>query len=532
MKKTFKKPKLLTQMIGLISIVVCFTVLFVSAIFYSMIDEMTEEALGNQAMTVAKMAAQKERIIQAFDDPNPSVVIQPIAEEIRKSTGAGYVVIGNKENIRYSHHIEENIGKTMGTSSSRSIHKGESVIYEGTGISGSAIKAKTPIYNDDGEIIGVSSVGFLTNEAKKRIAEYQFKLFFFSLFISLLGVTGAVIIAKRVKKLIFNLEPEEISFLFKEKEAALESIRDATVAVNNHYQVTSINKRARELLKDQIELDGKIINDRLIHMMESVITSKKSMVNQKFLFGHQLYMVDGSPILEKEKTRGTVLTIRPVSEIEKIEEEVSVIKSISDNVRAQNHEYLNKLNTIYGLMTLGQYDEARSFISDEVKERQDTVVFLTSSVKDPFIAACLLGKIHRSKELKVQLDIDENSNLSYIPPSFDTKLFVTILGNVIDNAMEAAIRLKEAQAHVNVSFTDFGSDLVFDIEDNGPGIPEEYQEQIFKEGFTTKEGENHGLGLAIVKNTLQKLNGEIYVSASNSGGAQFTIVIPKESNRE
>lgn len=504
------------------------TVLSVSVIFSSMIDDMTKKSLGNQAMTVAKMTAQKEKIIEALDDPDPSLTIQPISEEIRKFTGAGYVVIGNKEGIRYSHHKPENIGTKMGTSSRKVLEEGASIIYEGIGISGPAIKAKTPIYKN-GVIIGVSSVGFLTVEAEERVKEYRIKLFQFTIIIIFIGMIGAILLARRVKKLIFNLEPEEISFLFKEKEATIESIRDATVAFNKNYVITSINKRARELLKgDQDEIGGKVVDTRLIKIIDYVIQTKQSLINQKFLFGHQLYMVDAAPIIQKLETSGAVLTIRPISEIEQLKNEVSQIKSISDNIRAQNHEYLNKLNTIYGLITLEQYDEARELISDEVKERQDIVVFLTSSVKDPFIAACLLGKINRSKEMKVQLEIDKESNLAQIPESFNTKMFVTVLGNIIDNAMEAASKAKGELGYVKVSFTDFGSEIIFDIEDNGNGVPEEYHVKIFEEGFTTKVGENHGLGLSIVKNTIELMQGQIYLSTSDSGGARFTIVIPKK----
>ncbi|MFJ7827888.1 ATP-binding protein [Psychrobacillus sp. NPDC096623] len=529
MRRKYKQPKLLTQISGLISIVVILTVFSVSAIFSSMIENITEKSLGNQAMTVAKMVAQKEEIIEAFDDPNPSLTIQPIAEEIRKSTGAGYVVIGNKENIRYSHHLIENIGKQMGTSNRQVFEEGASIIYEGTGISGSAIKAKTPIFDRDKNIIGVSSVGFLNSESHRRVEEYRFKLFGFSIFIVLIGFIGAVIIARRVKKLIFNLEPEEISFLFKEKEATIEFIRDATIAVNKRYEITSMNKRAREMLRDdQIETGGKIINIRLIKMIDTILQTKQSSVNQNFLFGHQLYMVDAAPILLKEQASGAVLTIRPVSEIEEIIDELSTIKGISDNMRAQNHEYLNKLNTIYGLITLEEYEEVRKLISEEVKERQDIVIFLSASVKDPFIAACLLGKINRSKELKVEFEIDKHSNLKQIPPSLNTKLLLTVLGNLIDNAMESASKAKGDKAYVKVSFTDFGSDIIFDIEDNGEGVQEEWLEKIFEEGFTTKEGENHGLGLAIVKNTINLLQGQIYITTSDSGGARFTISIPKK----
>ncbi|RHW36152.1 sensor histidine kinase [Lysinibacillus yapensis] len=527
MRNKFKHPTLLSQLIFLISIIVLLTVLSVSIIFSSMIDDIAKKSLGNQAMTVAKMAARHEEIIEAMDDPDPSATIQPIAEEIRKSTGAGYVVIGNKESIRYSHHMPQYIGKKMGTSSKSAIEEGASVIYEGSGISGEAIKAKTPIYKD-GVIVGVSSVGFLTDEVKVRMKEYHSKLFEFSVIIILIGIIGAILLARRVKKLIFNLEPEEISFLFKEKEATIESIRDATVAVNKNYNITSINKRARELLTDHHVREDQVVDSRLITLIESVILTKQNLINQKFLFGHQLYMVDAAPIIQKQQTIGAVLTIRPTSEIERFTKEVLEIKSISDSIRAQNHEYLNRLNTIYGLIVLEQYDEAKALISDEVKERQDIVVFLTSSVKDPYIAACLLGKINRSKELKVNLEIDEESNLAHIPESFNSKLFVGVLGNIIDNAMEAAIVAKGVQAHVKISFTDIGSEIIFDIEDNGNGVPMEWHEKIYTEGFTTKGGENHGLGLAIVKNTLDLLHGEIYLSTSSSGGAQFTIVLPKK----
>lgn len=515
-------------MIVFISIIILVMIVSVSTLFSSMIDDMIKTSLGNQAMAVAKMTAQNERIINAFKDPNPSITIQPIAEKIRKATGAGYVVIGNKENIRYSHHITKNIGKPMGSSNKPVFEESASIIYEGTGISGKAIKAKTPIYNKGGEIIGVSSVGFLTSEVAGKVHSYRIKLLQFTIFILLVGIVGAVIISRKIKKLIFNLEPEEISFLFEEKEATLESIRDATIAVNKDGEVTSINKRARELLQhDHIEKGMKIDHIRLSALIKSVLEKQQNTVNHKIIFGDQIYMVDASPILENGIARGAVLTIRPVSEIEDIIDEVSKVQNVSDHIRSQNHEYLNKLNTIYGLITLEQYEEARKLISDEVKERQDVVVFLTSSVKNSFIAACLLGKINRSKELKVDLEIDKDSNLESFPSELNSKLLVSILGNLIDNAMEAAIRAHNNGASVKVSFTDIGSDIIFDIEDNGNGIPEEYQDMIFTQGFTTKEGENHGLGLAIVKNALKQLDGEIFISTSDWGGARFTIVLPK-----
>jgi two-component system CitB family sensor kinase len=143
----------------------------------------------------------------------------------------------------------------------------------------------------------------------------------------------------------------------------------------------------------------------------------------------------------------------------------------------------------------------------------------------------LLGKINRSKELKVDLEVDLESNLETL--TIETTNLVTIVGNIIDNAMEAAMEKQGAGAKVKISFTDIGRDIIFDIEDNGPGIKKEEEKLIFQEGFSTKNSENRGIGLALVRNTLELLRGEMFIDTSSLGGARFSIVIPKsEGERE
>jgi two-component system, CitB family, sensor kinase len=523
-----RSPSLLAQIILLITFILSFSMIYVSAHFSGMISEIMKESLGHQAMTVAKFVADDESIRGAFGNENPSEVIQPIAEKIRLQSGASYVVVGNRDGIRYSHHIIENIGKVMGTSNEPVFSREESVIYEGVGISGPAIKAKVPIYDLNGQLVGVSSVGYTINDIKLRTKQYQKEVMLLSIVLLIAGCGGAVLIARRVKRLIFGLEPEEISFLFKEKEAIIESIRDAIVAVDLNHRVVSMNRRAREMIHEQyLSMGQKIRHDRIEHILQEVMVKKQGKTNQNIMVGYQFYVMDLSPILQQDKLMGVVITIRAVSEIEQLTDEVSQIKTYSENMRAQNHEYLNRLNTIYGLMSLEEYDKAKEMISGEVKERQDVIAFLISSVKDPLIAACLLGKINSAKERKVQLNIDMESKLIDIPSDINTQLIVTIIGNIIDNAMDATRKLRGDGAIVEVSFTDLGPDLIFDIDDNGNGVPENLHKIIFIDGYTTKLGENHGLGLAIVNNNLSLLQGSIQIGRSEFGGARFTIIIPK-----
>lgn len=528
LRKYFKKS-LLTQMTLLIIVVILISTLLVSVLFSFMLDRLVKQYIGEQALIVAELAAQNEEIIEAFDDENPSLVIQKISEQIHETTNADYVTIANRQSIRYSHPNPENIGKRTATSNEPVFQEGEPIIYSGEGVSGPAIKAKAPIFNKDGDIIGVSSVGFLINNVEKQIGDYHQKLLQLAIIPLIIGICGAILIARRLKKLTFGLEPEEISFMFKEKEATLESIADATITVNTDQKITSMNKRARELFySEPLVIDSRIQDQRLNLYVEEVIASNQSQTNKKLLIDKSLYVLDASPISDQNRVKGIVLTIRPLSEIKQLTNEFSKINEFTENMRAQNHEFLNKMNTIYGLLMLQQYDRALKIVSNEVSERQDIISFLMTSVKDPLIAACLLGKINRAKELHVQLIIDEESRLDSVFDEVKSNHFVPLIGNVIENAVEAARLHKGRNAQVKVSFTDFGKDIVFDIDDNGPGVSVEVEEHIFQTGFTSKQGENHGLGLAIVKNALEALNGQIYIDKSELGGARFTIVIPQE----
>ncbi|WP_284645841.1 ATP-binding protein [Paenibacillus silviterrae] len=525
-KKT--KWSLLTHIVLLISIVVFASMALSGALFALLLDQIVTRYVGQQALTVAKMTAMDPRIVKAFESPDPSSVIQPIAEQTRLSTGASYVVVGNKQGIRYSHSNPEQIGKEMVGGDNAPVLSGESIISEAVGSLGPSLRGKTPVLNADDEIIGIVSVGFLSNQIDDLVEGYHWKVASLSSLMLIVGSIGAYFTARRIKQLIFGLEPEEIAFLFQEKNATLESIRDSIVAVNLQGVIVTMNRTAREMLqKHQLAIGDMLTPQPLRNAMEICLVTKQGYSQQRVTWGAEVYAIHVEPILHAHRAVGAVFTLYTESEIEKLTDEFSKIKAFSDNMRAQTHEYLNKLNTIYGLLTLGHYDKATEMIAEEVKERQDIIEFLVSSVRDPLVAACLLGKTNRAKELKVQLEIDPDSELMDVPAGTDTKTMVTIIGNLIDNGMEAAREHRRNEAVVRVSFTDLGNDIIFDIEDNGPGIPRDKEDAIFISGYSSKPGENRGLGLAIVRHALHSMNGHLFINTSKLGGAHFTVVFPK-----
>ncbi|MDV2886595.1 sensor histidine kinase [Alkalihalophilus pseudofirmus] len=522
------KVSLLWKIVILVTILVGLSLTLAKLSITEQFNSAVNEHYGESAMILAKLIASDPEIIAAFYEEEPHLYIQPIAESKRQVTEASYVIVTNLENIQYSHHKPSEIGKEMMFDSEEIIEDETSVIFQGEGYEGAATIAKTPIYDRNRNIIGVTTVGFYYDDLQSKVNNFNNATLPYYFVILLLGLLGAILISSNVRTMIFGLEPEEISYLFKEKEAILESINDPLIAVGVEGRIVSVNKKARDIhLFEDIEIDAFLKVPKLINCLTLIKEGTFHENNIKILIDDQVYIMNCSPIYQDNKLIGVVFIFHPYSELKELIGEVSKIKSFTDNMRAQNHEYQNKLNTIYGLIHLQKNEQALHLISQEVEQRQEFTNFLMYSVKNPLIAACLLGKKSRASELKVDLRIDENSELDLFPDTIDEKDVMTIIGNLIDNAMEAAIKKNGEAGVVLVSFTDLGPDIVFDIEDNGKGISPEEEKLIFEEGYTTKSSLNNGIGLSIVKNTLTILGGQLFISKSHLGGASITLIIPK-----
>jgi two-component system CitB family sensor kinase/two-component system sensor histidine kinase DcuS len=199
-------------------------------------------------------------------------------------------------------------------------------------------------------------------------------------------------------------------------------------------------------------------------------------------------------------------------------------------LRAQTHEYSNKLHTLAGLMQIEAYKEALDLVAREASGYQSLIQFLTSAVPDPLLSAIVLGKYNRAQELKIRFTVDEESSLSDIPERISRDKIITIMGNLLDNALEAALDSGKQDGEVRMSMTDLGDDIIIDVEDSGTGIPEGREVEIFQKGNTSKNKPHGGLGLFLVNQALEDLGGHITIGSSELGGAMFTVIIPKETD--
>ena len=494
--------------------------------------EIITHQMGERALAVAKTVAGMPQIVNAFTTADPSAIIQPLAERVRQETGARYVVVGNAQSIRYSHPVPERIGQPMvGGDNDQALIYGQSYVSEATGTLGTAMRGKTPVWDEEGNIIGVVSVGFMLDRVDMDVARYTSLGWALVALMIVLGFAGAYWLSQHLKKIILGLEPYEIARLAMEKEAILQSIHEGILAVNRDGHITLVNQQARRFLElpDEHVLLGQPIrevvpNSRLLE----VLKHGEQEFDQEMWLGDHPVVVNRVPILHEGEIEGAVATFRSRREIIDLSQALTQASRDVDMLRAQAHEFSNKLYTISGLLQLQRIDEALALIHQETERAQAQMSFLMRHVADAVLSGTLLGKLTRARELGVALEIDEQSSLSCPLTPTGQEVMMSVVGNLLDNACHAALNGPHGdKPQVRLFFTDLGEQLLIEVEDNGAGVPAEHAESIFADGFSTKTGKHRGIGLALVDRLCRQHGGAITLEESELGGACFTAVLDR-----
>jgi two-component system CitB family sensor kinase len=526
-----KKSSLQARIFRFGALFVSLVAIVIGISFYFIISHAIERQIGERALSIAITTAERPDIIAGFQAGNPTEVLQPIASAIRERTGAEYVVIGNKDGIRYAHPVVERIGEKMvGDDNEQALIYGKSYISEATGTLGTALRGKAPVFDENGEIIGIISVGFLKDSIATIFMQYVDNIAYIVVIAILIGIIGSSILARNIKKELFDLEPVEIANLFTERNALIESVREGIIMVDAKGAITMANLAAFEILSlpTHTELIGRNIWDVIPNThLPQVLESGEEHLDRPMEIRGQKTIVNRIPIRVGEKIIGAVSSFRSQSDIDRLAEELSQVKQYTEALRAQTHEYNNFLYTISGLIQLNSYDEALSLIHVETAEHQSLIQFMTKRLQDPFLGGIVIGLLNRAKELKVRFILDEDSYLEKLPKHLQKHLLVSIIGNLVTNGFEAVEFFPEEERVVRVFIFDNGEEILIEVEDSGKGISEEVLDVVWKEKVSTKSDENRGFGLVKVKGNVDDLGGSIALERGDLGGALFIVSIPK-----
>ncbi|MCM3744604.1 sensor histidine kinase [Sporosarcina luteola] len=521
------------KMILLVAALIIAIILVIGIFIGHFISVTMEEQVGDRALSVAESVAHIPELAEAFGQDDPASIITPLVAPIQKATKAEFIVVGNTEEIRYSHPKADKIGmKMVGEDNEKALIHGESYVSKAAGSLGDSVRAKVPVYVD-GKIVGVVSVGFLMNDIQSIIKSYTNQLWLVLINIAIAAVIGAILIASYIKKVLFGLEPEEIAHLFLQKETILQSTHEGIIAVNQHGIITMLNSAAQRLLFNQViqpeQYEGMSIKDLApAQQLLRFLHDETNRIDQEMMIGNTIVFANKVPIYFEDSLIGTVFTFRNKTEIDLLTKELTSVKQYTNALRAQTHEFSNKLYTILGLLQLGKKEEAIHYIKRESSLQKSWIRLLIKKISDPQVSGLLLGKLNQASELGIDIAIQEDSRLETLLSEKQREALLTAIGNLIDNAIDAVNQNPPADRKIAIYFTDIGNDIIFEIDDAGEGVPDRYVKLIFEQGFTLKEGEHGGFGLALTKQLIKGVNGELYLEEGDLGGASFVLSMPKE----
>jgi len=515
------KPLSVSSQLLLLQVaIVAATVIIGALASYALVSSQIDDQYKQRALAIAYAVAATPDIVEAMNDADPSKTIQPIAEAIRRSVGADFVVVANKDGIRYSHPNPENIGKRVSTDPNQTLAGDVYVGYQ-EGTLGRSLRAKVPI-TSGGDVIGIVSVGFLDTQLAQKLAQALPTMTLTVLLALALGIAGSLILARRIDRQTFGLGPREIAGLLEQRDAMLHGIREGVLALDTGGRVALANDEALRLLGLPASIAGRALRDHVADgRVRDVLEGSGSGLDQVVLAGDRTLVVNRRPVTIRGSDVGAVVTLRDRTELEAVLRELDTARDLAQALRAQAHEFSNKLHVVGGLIELGRLDDAIRFVAETSLVHQELVDLVQERIADPALAALLLAKAALASERRVEFRLATDALLP--AQVTDVRDLITVVGNLVDNAIDAASGAPDPWVEVSLHAEPGGTAVR--VRDSGPGIEAHVVDEIFREGYTTKGGGAHyGIGLALVRQVAQRSGG--WVRVANDGGAIFTALIP------
>ena len=500
--------------------------------FQKVIEDALEQEIGQRALDVAETLALNQTIIDAFQSNDPAAAMNQTAKAAFEVSEAEFITIANHEGIRYYHPKQSRIGlPSVGGDNDPVLLEGRSIISKAEGSLGLSVRGKAPIMSE-GNVIGFVSVGFLAEGIESTALVYERIVLFIGLGTLILGLLGTVFITRSLKRATLGMEPNEIGRLYQEKQAIVESVGEGLVAFNQIGEITLMNTRAKKLLNLDPENDytGTSMSD-IDHspvLTELSLQSDGTNKNQEAISMTKGIVVQKVLIWNKGKEwMGTVFSLRDTSDFIELTERLSQTQDYADALRAQTHEFSNKLYVLSGLLQLESYQEAIDYIDEESQAQFKKTNTFTDKQIDSWLHALLIGKQHQAEEKGIDCDI----LLSEQPIALDNKQkrpVLTIVGNLLDNAMDAVLKPGAQQKKIAISFTYTDKSLSMMVQDWGVGLGALSIDSLLETGYSTKTQKNHGYGMSIVQEMVDGLEGTLHHRTNTEAVTTIEVIIPVE----
>lgn len=515
----------------LILVVSVFIIAALARYFSASFEDYLVTHVRDMAMNQAKIIASNDSIISAVEHRDYTRLAS-IADKLQSDTDFDYVVIGDRNSIRLYHPNPAKIGQPMQFTKPGALEKGESYFIMGEGSIGMAMRAKTPIFNENGQVIGVVSIGYLVSKIDSWRLDFLLPMAGVFVLLLLLLMLLSWFFASHIRRQMLGMEPKQIARVVRQQEALFSSVYEGLIAVDPEGFITAINRSARKMLglsSPGRQWLGKPIEE--VVKPADFFTQEIAEPRQDVManFNGLSVIANREAIRSGDELLGAIISFRSKDEISTLNAQLSQIKQYVESLRTLRHEHLNWMSTLNGLLQMKEYDRVREMVQGESQAQQQLIDSLRSAFSDRQVAGLLFGKVQRARELGLQMTIVPGSQLHQLPEGLDSTEFAAIVGNLLDNAFEASLRTPQGNNVVELFLSDEGDEVIIEVADQGCGVPEALREKIFEQGVSTRTDEpgEHGIGLYLIASYVGRCGGIITLEDNDPCGTLFSLFLPK-----
>jgi sensor histidine kinase regulating citrate/malate metabolism len=526
-----RRWSLARQLFALLAVVLAVVVAVAVLAAYLQARRWSRETAREEVLSVALTVAASPTVAEGLAAPDPAAALRAYAEQVRRETRTDFVVVMSPEGTRYTHPVPERVGGQFVGHIEPARH-GTPFTETYTGTLGPSMRAVVPVMAD-GRVVGLVSVG-ITLESVGEGLERQVPLLLGAGLVGL-AVTGVVagLLSRRLRRQTHGLGPAELAQMYEFHDAVLHAVREGLLLLGRDGRLSLVNDEGRRLLDLPDDAVGRHVGDLGLPVaLADALAGGGTRTDEIHLTRDRVLVVNQAPARWGGRELGSVTTIRDRTDLLALSGELDSVRGLAESLRSQAHESANRLHTVISLIELGHTERALDVATAELAEAQELTDRVVGAVREPVVAALLLGKAAQASERGVELSLADD--LDVPDHAIDARDLVTIVGNLVDNAIDAAAS-GEPPRRVSVAASVTSSDdapaggsgegeLVIRVADTGCGIDPDDVDRAFSRGWSTKPAGplgGRGLGLALVGQAVRRNGGSVDVT--RDGGAVFTV---------
>ncbi|TQJ08562.1 sensor histidine kinase regulating citrate/malate metabolism [Lapillicoccus jejuensis] len=486
----------------------------------------SQEQAGQRVLAVARTIAADPYVVAAATSSAPTPTLQPYAEKVRAATGTDFITIMAPDGTRWTHPDPSRIGQKFVGHTEQALAGGV-VLEDYTGTLGPSTRAVVPVWRGGAvgtSVVGLVAVGIRLDAVQSKVAAQVPGLLLAALLAALLAGAGTWLVARHTRRQTAGLSSAELRRMVEYYDAVLHAVREGLLLVDRDGTVLLANDESRRLLGLASDPVGRRVTQLgLQEGVTAALADGGERTDELHVTDARVLVLDQARARWQGRDLGTVATLRDRTDLEALTGELDTARGLADALHAQAHESANRLHTVVSLIELGRADEAVRFATEELMASQQLTDDVVGAVAEPALTALLLGKAAQASERGVDFVVEPGTVVPEgVAPPRD---LVTIVGNLVDNALDAVAGAAAPQVRVGARLADGRCTIT--VSDNGPGLPADQVEQAFTRGWSSKPVEatgGRGLGLALVQQSVARLGGTVEVSAPP--GATWTVRLP------